>query len=95
MHTRKLTVLIALTMLAGMAQADTQAEIRDVVKANIAHTNKTMTQDPSRISKEGSKEFFSSVGSTFCFEILKLAIDYYIHEFLQLAFFISSKDWIP
>ena len=62
MHTRKLTVLIALTMLAGMAQADTQAEIRDVVKANIAHTNKTMTQDPSRISKEGSKEFFSSGG---------------------------------
>ena len=62
MHTRKLTVLIALTMLAGMAQADTQAEIRDVVKANIAHTNKTMTQDLSRISKEGSKEFFSSGG---------------------------------
>ena len=62
MHTRKLTVLIALTMLAGMAEADTQAEIRDVVKANIAHTNKTMTQDPSRISKEGSKEFFSSGG---------------------------------
>jgi hypothetical protein len=62
MHTRKLTVLIALTMLAGMAQAGTEEEIRDVVKANIAHTNKMMSQDPTRISKYGSKEFFSSGG---------------------------------
>ena len=62
MHTRKLTVLIALTMLAGMAQAGTEEEIRDVVKANIAHTNKMMSQDSTRISKHGSKEFFSSGG---------------------------------
>ena len=62
MHTRKVTVLIALTMLAGMAQAGTEEEIRDVVKANIAHTNKMMSQDPTRISKYGSKEFFSSGG---------------------------------
>ena len=62
MHTRKLTVLIALTMLAGMAQAGTEEEIRDVVKANIAHTNKMMSQDPTRISKYGSKGFFSSGG---------------------------------
>ena len=62
MYTKNLFFFLALTMLAGVAQAGTEEEIRDNVKANIAHTNKMMSQDPTRISKYGSKEFFSSGG---------------------------------
>ena len=62
MYTKNLFFFLALTTLASVAQAGTEEEIRDIVKANIAHTNKMMSQDPTRISKYGSKEFFSSGG---------------------------------
>ena len=62
MQMYKMSLLLAVALVAGTAQAGTEEEIRDVVKANISHTNKTMSQDPTRISKDGSKEFFSSGG---------------------------------
>jgi hypothetical protein len=62
MQIRKMSLLLAVALVTGTAHAGTKEEIRDVVKANIAHTNKMMSQDPTRISKYGSKEFFSSGG---------------------------------
>ena len=62
MQMHKTSMLLTVALITGTAQAGTKEEIRDVVKANIAHTNKMMSQDPSRISKYGSKEFFSSGG---------------------------------
>ena len=61
---KKTTQLLAIlaTIIATPALGDTQQEIRDVVEASMAHTNANLSQDPSRISKEGSKEFFSSGG---------------------------------
>ena len=62
MQMYKMSLLLAVALVAGTAQAGTEEEIRDVVKTNISHTNKTMSRDPTRISKDGSKEFFSSGG---------------------------------
>ena len=62
MKMHKVSLLLVAALLTVTAQAGTEEEIRDVVKANIAHSNKMMSQDPTRISKHGSKEFFSSGG---------------------------------
>ena len=62
MKMHKFSLLLAVALCTGTAHAGTTEEIRDVVKANIAHTNKMLSQDPARISKHGSKEFFSSGG---------------------------------
>ena len=62
MKIQGLSILLATTMIASTAHAGTAEEVRDVVKANMAHTNKMMSQDSTRISKHGSKEFFSSGG---------------------------------
>ena len=56
-----ITTLI-LSTFAMSVNADTAQEIRDVVLANMTHTNKNLSQDPMRISSAGSKEFFSSGG---------------------------------
>ena len=56
-----ITTLILSTFSISV-NADTAQEIRDVVLANMAHTNKNLSQDPMRISSAGSKEFFSSGG---------------------------------
>ena len=56
-----ITTLI-LSTFSMSVNADTAQEIRDVVLANMAHTNKNLSQDPMRISSAGSKEFFSSGG---------------------------------
>ena len=42
--------------------ADTVSEIKQVLLDNIQFTNQELKQDPMRISKKGSKEFFSSGG---------------------------------
>ena len=57
-----LSLILTAVLLNNAAQAGTKEEIRDAVKANIAYTNKMMSQDPNRISEHGSKEFFSSGG---------------------------------
>ena len=57
-----LSLILTAVLLNNAAQAGTKEEIRDAVKANIAYTNKMMSQDPNRISENGSKEFFSSGG---------------------------------
>ena len=62
MKLKGLSLILVATLLSNAAQAGTQEEIRDIVKANIAYTNKMMSQDPNRISEQGSKEFFSSGG---------------------------------
>ena len=56
-----LTTLV-LSTFSICVNADTKQEIHDVVLANMAHTNKNLSQDPMRISSAGSKEFFSSGG---------------------------------
>ena len=55
-------VILFLLVSAPLSFADTAQEIRDVVEANMAFTNKNLSQDPMRISSGGSKEFFSSGG---------------------------------
>ena len=54
MKIQGLSILLAATMIASTAHAGTAEEVRDVVKANMAHTNKMMSQDSTRISKHGS-----------------------------------------
>ena len=55
MKLKGLSLILVATLLSNAAQAGTQEE-RDVVKANIAYTNKMMSQDPNRISEQGSKD---------------------------------------
>ena len=57
-----LSLILVLALLSNAVQAGTKEEIRDVINANIAYTNEMMSQDPNRISEQGSKEFFSSGG---------------------------------
>jgi hypothetical protein len=42
--------------------ADTATEVRQVILDHLAHMNQELNQDPMRLSKDGSKEFFSSGG---------------------------------
>ena len=76
-------VILFLFISAPHSFADTAQEIRDVVEANMAFTNKNLSQDPMRISSGGSKEFFS--GSVKHIEVVvlvegKAAIAHYYQE---------------
>ena len=48
--------------VSASVSADTVSEIKQVLLNNIQFTNQELKQDPMRISKKGSKEFFSSGG---------------------------------
>ena len=62
MKLQRLNLILVPALLGNLAQAGTTEEIRDVINANIAYANEMMSQDPNRISEQGSKEFFSSGG---------------------------------
>ena len=61
---KRFTSALALTLsvLSSTVMADTATEVRQVVLDHIAHMNQELNQDPMRLSKDGSKEFFSSGG---------------------------------
>ena len=61
---KRLTSALALTLcvLSSTVMADTATEVRQVVLDHMAHMNQELNQDPMRLSKDGSKEFFSSGG---------------------------------
>ena len=60
----RFTSALALTLcvLSSTVMADTASEVRQVVLDQIVHLNQELSQDPMRLSKDGSKEFFSSGG---------------------------------
>ena len=60
----RLTSALALTLcvLSSTVMADTASEVRQMVLDQIAHLNQELSQDPMRLSKDGSKEFNSSGG---------------------------------
>ena len=63
MTTQWLTALgLALALISSLALADTASEVRQEIQDNMTHMNQALNQDPMRISKLGSKEFFSSGG---------------------------------
>tara|TARA_B110000091_G_C13403509_1_gene305159 strand:- start:44 stop:526 length:483 start_codon:yes stop_codon:yes gene_type:complete len=57
-----LTLTLTLSALSSTVMADTASEVRQVVLDQIAHMNQELNQDPMRLSKDGSIEFFSSGG---------------------------------
>ena len=61
---KRLTPALALTLcvLSSTVMADTATEVRQVILDELAHMNQELNQDPMRLSKDGSKEFFSSGG---------------------------------
>ena len=61
---KRLTSALALTLcvLSSTVMADTASEVRQMVLDQIAHLNQELSQDPMRLSKDGSKEFNSSGG---------------------------------
>ena len=61
---KRLTSALALTVcvLSSTVMADTATEVRQVILDDLAHANQELEQDPMRLSKDGSKEFFSSGG---------------------------------
>ena len=56
------SLALTLSAMSSTVMADTATEIRQVVLDHIAHMNQELNQDPMRLSKDGSKEFFSSGG---------------------------------
>ena len=61
---KRFTLALALTLsvLSSTVIADTTTEVRQAVLDHLAHMNQELNQDPMRLSKDGSKEFFSSGG---------------------------------
>ncbi len=61
---KRFTSALALTLsvLSSTVMADTATEVRQVILDDLAHMNQELNQDPMRLSKDGSKEFFSSGG---------------------------------
>jgi len=61
---KRFTSALALTLcvLSSTVMADTATEVRQVILDHLAHMNQELNQDPMRLSKDGSKEFFSSGG---------------------------------
>ncbi|MAX17967.1 MAG: hypothetical protein CMH73_07330 [Nitrospina sp.] len=57
-----LALTLTLSVLSSTVMADTASEVRQVVLDQVAHMNQELTQDPMRLSKDGSIEFFSSGG---------------------------------
>ena len=57
-----LALTLTLSVLSSTVMADTASEVRQVVLDQIAHMNQELNQDPMRLSKDGSIEFFSSGG---------------------------------
>lgn len=57
-----LALTFTLSALSSTVMADTVSEVRQVVLDQVAHMNQELTQDPMRLSKDGSIEFFSSGG---------------------------------
>ena len=55
-------LVLTISIVSSTVMADTATEVRQVVLEQIAHMNQELTQDPMRLSKDGSKEFFSSGG---------------------------------
>ena len=63
MKTQYITALVVtFALLSSTVKADTAEEVRQVILNNMAHMNQALNQDPMRVSKLGSKEFFSSGG---------------------------------
>ena len=57
-----LALTLTLSVLSSTVMADTATEVRQVILDHLAHMNQELNQDPMRLSKDGSKEFFSSGG---------------------------------
>ncbi len=57
-----LALTLTLSALSSTVMADTASEVRQMVLDQIAHLNQELSQDPMRLSKDGSKEFNSSGG---------------------------------
>ena len=57
-----LALTLTLSALSSTVMADTASEVRQVILDDLAHANQELNQDPMRLSKDGSKEFFSSGG---------------------------------
>ena len=55
-------LVLSLSVLSSTVIADTATEVRQAVLDHLAHMNQELNQDPMRLSKDGSKEFFSSGG---------------------------------
>lgn len=63
MKTQWLSALgLALALISSLVLADTASEVRQEILDNMTHMNQALNQDPTRISKRGSKDFFSSGG---------------------------------
>ena len=57
-----LALTLILSALSSTVMSDTASEVRQVVLDQVAHMNQELPQDPMRLSKDGSIEFFSSGG---------------------------------
>ena len=55
-------LVLSLSVLSSTVIADTATEVRQAVLDHLAHMNQELNQDPMRLSKDGSKEIFSSGG---------------------------------
>ena len=53
---------LILCVMSSTVIADTATEVREEILDHIAHMNQELNQDPMRLSKDGSTEFFSSGG---------------------------------
>lgn len=55
-------LVLTFALIAAPVLADTASEVRQEILNNMTYMNQALNQDPMRISKLGSKEFFSSGG---------------------------------
>ena len=54
----RLALSLTFALIATPVLADTASEVRQEILDNMTHMNQALNQDPMRISKLGSKEFF-------------------------------------
>ncbi len=54
--------IVVVTYQSEMTNADTVSEVKKVVQESMEFSNRELKQDPMRLSKEGSLEFWSSGG---------------------------------